>query len=211
MIDDPGSDLVVADEPGQDGQTRSVGAGPGIRPQVVGPQVPDRARPGMPARGRVLRRVELVEAAAIAIDDEQVVIAAGLDQRMGGDRIGTGVRLAGIVEGHANQRPAPSHHVERNPVARIRAEVGMQPAVRADGRDHVCRVGRDGQVGNSPVPGVVRRKDRAARSSRDRMAPGAGGSRRRGCRGGYPHAGTARRDDHERECQAEPATLHGRW
>src|SRR5439155_22858253 len=101
--------VLVAREAGEDRQPGGVGRGPGLRPQVVRVEAPDRPRSGTPGRLPGLRRVErvqLVEAAGVAVDDDRVAIAgrvaAALDRHVLGDRVRALIRLARVLELHAH-------------------------------------------------------------------------------------------------------------
>ena len=69
-------DLVVPDEAGQDRQARGVGRRPALGTPAVRVQVEERAGAGVPLAAVEEDVVELIQVAPIAIDDEQVAIAA---------------------------------------------------------------------------------------------------------------------------------------
>ena len=71
-------------------------------------QVEDRARAGVPAAvGFRVGGEELVELAAVAIDDQHVAVAGGRGPPSIGasrrDRIGSGIALVGVIEGHGTR------------------------------------------------------------------------------------------------------------
>ena len=45
--------------------------------------------------------VQLIKATGVAVDDDQMAVGATFDPRLGGDRVGPAVRLAGIEEADA--------------------------------------------------------------------------------------------------------------
>ena len=150
VVDEPGRDLVVADEPGQDRQARRVGRGPavGALRQVL-PELEDARLVGLP-RLAVLRRegaVELDQPARfvgvvrVLLEDEHVAVAVGapaaLDPRLARDRMRPGVALVGIrLELHLHALLVGGHDLERDAVVRVRAEVGVK-GVAAVGEDPV--------------------------------------------------------------------------
>ena len=73
----PAAQLLVAGEPGQDRQARGVGRGPAARAQAVRAQAPDRAGAGAPApaAGDRVGGEQLVQPAAVAVDDDHVAVA----------------------------------------------------------------------------------------------------------------------------------------
>jgi hypothetical protein len=139
-----------------------------------------------------VRVVELVEAAAVAVDDEDVAVAAGvraaLDRDVGGQRVARAVGLVGVVERHRHALLRAAHDLvrdaDRAAVVEARAEVGLCGGVRADGVDERGRVGRDRQTVDALVERVGRRQDRALRRLREAMragpAHGQAGQRTRG-------------------------------
>ena len=70
------NDLVVAHQAGQDRQPGRVGRRPAVGPPAVRVHVEERARAGLPLAAVVEDVVQLVEMRFVAIDDQQVAIAA---------------------------------------------------------------------------------------------------------------------------------------
>ena len=81
VVDPARRHLVVAREPGQDREPGGVGRRPAGGAHAVRAQVPDRARPGRPAAADPAQRVELVEPAGVAVDDEGVAVAVRARRR----------------------------------------------------------------------------------------------------------------------------------
>src|SRR5207244_3313337 len=82
-----GRDVVPAREPREDRQAGRVGRRPRLRPEPVRAQVPDRAGPRGPAAAGARHPAELVQRAAVLVDDQHVVIGAALELRPRRDRI----------------------------------------------------------------------------------------------------------------------------
>ena len=51
-----------------------------------------------------LERVQLVQAAAVAVDDQRVPVGAALDADVRGDRVRAAIALVGVVERHPGLR-----------------------------------------------------------------------------------------------------------
>src|SRR6185436_20569513 len=156
--------LIVADEAGKNREPRRVRRGPALRTPDVGREIEHRAGVGFPALRAAVppRGEELVQAPAIAIDDEQVAIAArpaarraafdeaGLCRRGRRDRISglTGEATVALVairdEGHRDARLAAADADVWNAVRR-RSEVRMRRARPADEVDVRARLRIDGR------------------------------------------------------------------
>ena len=151
-------DLAVVQQPRQDGQAGRVGGGPARGPEPVGGQVPDRARAGRRARGRVPGLPQLVERAGGLADHDRVAVAAGvlasLDQRVRAERVRALVALAGVLELDRDQRVRARDDVvgdaEREP-AGIRPEIGVQ----VEAGPSPCSASRR-RCGRSPATGRCR-------------------------------------------------------
>ena len=99
----PAGGLVVADEAGEDRQPGGVGGCPGVRPQRGRAEVPAGAGVSIPMRSATVLGegpVELVERAAVAVDDEHVAVAvaagAALDRGTGRNRERAAVALVAV-------------------------------------------------------------------------------------------------------------------
>src|SRR5690349_7612944 len=98
------SGFVVANESGEDRQSRRVGRRPTRGAKRVRAKVEHGAGPGVPARAAVLRigRIQLIQLPRVDVDDEYVPIAAragsAFDRRVGRDWIRTRVALISVVE-----------------------------------------------------------------------------------------------------------------
>src|SRR5207249_5879487 len=133
-------DLVVAREPGQDGEAGRVRRGPAGRTETVRAEAPDRARARVPAG---IERVQLVEAARRAVDADRVPIpvrlAAALDRDVRGDRVRPAVALLRVLEPHAHLRLRAADDGDRDPdrrtVPEARAEIRVEPGRGADRGD----------------------------------------------------------------------------
>ena len=147
VADRPGGDLVVAHEPRQDRQAGGVRRRPAVGAQVVGAQIPDGARARLPAVAAPARVEQLVEAAGVLVDKEDVAVAARLLVRMLRDRIADAIGLVRVLERHLHLGGAlPGDDGVRDAVAEVRPEVGVHRVVGADRADHRRRVRRHGQV-----------------------------------------------------------------
>ena len=96
--DHSGGDFVVAHQAGEDREPGCVGRRPAVRAECVRRQVEDRAVARLPAaalRGRV---VHLIETTCIAIDGDDVTIAAALDRRTEWHRVRARIALGGVVD-----------------------------------------------------------------------------------------------------------------
>src|SRR5204862_5090875 len=91
MVDRAPLDLVVTGEPGEDGEAGGIRRCPAGWPELVRAQAPDRARAGLPAAALGVQRVELVEAARRAVNDDRVPVAGrrapALDLHVPRDRV----------------------------------------------------------------------------------------------------------------------------
>ena len=175
--------LVVAQQPGEDGQPGRVGRGPAGRPAPVAGEVPARRRGDLPRRPAVAAHgvVELVVDAALALDDDHVAVALlrvglpgrrALDRRRGRDREGPVVALVAVVgavgaEGdrhaallRADQRVGDA--VLRLRVAEVQVDV-VAGGLRAHQGGGVGGQRRRADVG---VPWAVGRQDGAAADDR---------------------------------------------
>ena len=168
VVDPAARDLLVAREPGEDRQAGGVGGRPAGGPEPVRAQVPDRAGAGAPAAVRARReREELVELAAVAVDDQRVPVAVGvaaaLDRDVRRNRVRTGVGLVGILERDARPRLRGADDGDRDPdrpaLVEPGAEVGVEVVVEPDRRDDPFGVSRDGQAIDALVPRVRGRED----------------------------------------------------
>ena len=172
MVDRAARDLVVAREAGEDRQAGRVGRRPARRSEPVRPQVPDRARAGVPAAARPRERVQLVEPARVAVDDQRVPVARRPRRR----------RCAGSGTGPCrSRRRSRSSTRERGVCAALTTSNGMPIGRRPTGpsrsRDEApCRApiermiasefARDRQLVDALVPRVRLREDRATRRAR---------------------------------------------
>ena len=167
--------LVVADEPGQDRQARSIAGRPSERTHRVRVEIPRRTGPGCPrrtARMRI-RAVQLPQPARVTIDDQHVAVAGGaraaLDRSVPRDRIRAGVALVRVAEGHRYARLATGHgrvrDADRPTVPRAGAEVRLESRRRADAGDPRRRLRVNGQAGHIGVPEGIGRRHRARRCS----------------------------------------------
>src|SRR5207248_9252170 len=91
-----------------------------------------------------------------------------------------------IVEAHIHPRRSRGDHVERDAVARVRAEVWVEVGTRSNGGDQGRRVGRHREPVDALVPDIGRWEEGA----------GGGGRRRRLCSrrraGAWPRGGWRR-------------------
>ena len=170
VADETGLHLVEPHEAGKDGQARRVGRRPPRRPQLVGAEVEDRARPGG-ARTRVVRGERLVQLARGLVDDQHVRVAALLDLQVVAVRVWARVALARVLERVVGGRVAGVDHIKRYAVGRP-AKVGVQQAPaagagRVEPRGAVAVHRHRADVG---VPDVAGRKDVAARARNGRRA-----------------------------------------
>ena len=132
VVDVAAAHLLVAREARQDRQPGGVGRSPARRAQAVGAQAPDRARAGAPAPAAAHRigGVQLVQPAAVAVDDDHVAVAvrraAALDGRLARDRVAPAVGLVRVVERDGHPLLAPAHGRERD-ADRPRRRTGRTP------------------------------------------------------------------------------------
>ena len=90
----------------------------------------------------------------------------------GRDRVGDMVRLVVVVEAHRRARSGAPDDVDRDPVAEVLTEVGVEVLGPADRRDHRSRVRRQRQRVDALVPHVRRGEQRARlRRARGRQGP----------------------------------------
>ena len=176
---------VPAREPGQDRQPGRVGRRPAGRAERVRAEVPDRTRSGRPAAADALQGVELVQLAAVAVDDQRVAVAVAgvrlpLDGNLRRDRVRALVALVGVLERDARlrRRLAVDDDVgdaDLRAVPEAGAEVGVDRAV-ADRGDQRRGVRGDGKAVDAFVPRVRRGEERTAAERRraDRRRRGAG-------------------------------------
>ena len=98
-------DLVVADEAGQDRQAGGVGARPAVGRRALEARSHWAPEPACQAPlGGLADVVQLVQAAGVAVDREQVAVRAALDERRVRDRVRARVGLVGVVEGRRRRR-----------------------------------------------------------------------------------------------------------
>ncbi len=181
--------LVVARKPGQDGQPGRVGTGPAVGPAVVARHVEHGARLGFPPvlAAVPMSAVQLVEKPVVAVDEDQVPVAPGVDiarlAALDVARRGPG-RGRNRVAGRASRRAIVAlvtvrhpgdrdeglgarhadvwHPVGRRGIGRV---VGRRPPVRvdalvADPGDVGRAVGIEGCLADVDVPPVVGREQR---------------------------------------------------
>ena len=185
MADRPGCvSFVVAHQPGENREAGGVGARPAVRPAEIAVEGPDGARAGGPALTVPVQVVELEEEAVIAIDQQQVAVAARVGGtgvaafdplRLGlgllGDGISgraagrAGIALVRIVEIDRDERLAARHRgvrqsVDLGLVTAVAAEVGVHPPVRADELDESGARRVDRRLRDVDVPPVVGRQER---------------------------------------------------
>jgi len=98
MVDHPGGHLVVAGQSGQDRQPGGVGAGPAVRTQGIGAEIPDRPGASVPRLAASRGVPQLVEGAGILVHDQDMPITAGLHERVRWDRVGSRIGIIRIVE-----------------------------------------------------------------------------------------------------------------
>ena len=140
-----------------------------------------RSRPTRPpSRPPVLvQRVELVERAGVAVDDQRVTVA--VVEVTGAPSIGTpagiGYGPLSLSSAYSNAHPRLRRRLavhddvrdaDPRAVPEARAEVGVHGAADADRRDQRRRVRRDRQLVDRLVPDARRREDRAAAELRRR-------------------------------------------
>src|SRR6266550_2384791 len=105
VVDRPVRDLVVADEPGEDGKAGGVRRRERVRAKRVRPEVPRRARARGPASALLarMRGEQLVELARSRLNEQHVPVAvalrAALDRRVGWNRIRARIALVRVAEG----------------------------------------------------------------------------------------------------------------
>ena len=180
----PLRDVLVAGEAGQDRQAGRVGGRPAGRAKLVRAEIEDRARAGLPATaaGRV-EGEQLVELAAVAVDDQRVPVAvraaAALDRDVRRDRVRALVRLVRVLERDAGLRLRAADDRDRDPdrpaFPEPGAEVGVHVVVDADRRRRsgrswerpaACR--RAGSTGSWPGRPGTREPAAACRRKRRR-------------------------------------------
>ncbi len=173
--------FVVANQAGKNREPRRVRRRPALGTTGVGGEIEDRAGVGFPALGAAVppRGEQLEQPPAIAIDDEQVAIAArpaarhsAFDEvrlrrrdrrnRISGLPAEAAVAFAAIRdEGHRDARLTAADADIRDPVRR-RSEVRMRRARAADEVDVGARLRIDGRVRDVEIPPVVGREERPA-------------------------------------------------
>ena len=126
----PGGELVVADEAGQDRQAGRVGRRPVQRAERVRVEIPLRARPGLPGAVDLLRAVQLVQAAGVLVDHQDVAVRAVLDERRVRDRVRAGIGLVVVVERHRAPGRLAVDDLVRDAVALVRPEVHVERPCR---------------------------------------------------------------------------------
>jgi hypothetical protein len=163
-----------------------VGARPAVRAPRVRIERERRAGTGGPVRTGPMQRVQLVQHAIVAVDEQHVPVAvririvarqAAFDPLLlrlclfrnwiAGRTAGSGdVALIVIIERHRHQWLGAGYDDERHPVDRRRgiaavaAEIGMHAASCADVRDEGAAVRIDRRGADVGVPPVARRKKR---------------------------------------------------
>ena len=164
VLDGPGAYLFKAREQREDGQAGRVGGGPALRPQPARAQVEDRAGARVPAGAGAARVVQLIQAAAAALQHQHVPIAfrpGPLHGRVRRDRVGPRVGLAAeFGERDRQLRLARPDDGIGNPIGGIAAEVGVQVRAQPDARDVVGRTPIHGRARDVAVERTRRRKDR---------------------------------------------------
>ena len=167
--------LVVADEPGQDRQARSITGRPPERTHRVRVEIPRRTRACCPRCPAVvgIRAVELPQPARVTIDDQHVAIAgrarSAFDGGVRRDGIRAGVALVRVAERHRHARLIAGHGRVRDAnwpaVPDAGAEVGLEAGSRTDAGDPRRRLRVNGQAGHIGVPEGIGRRHRAGRCS----------------------------------------------
>ena len=193
-------------EPRKDGEACGVGGRPARRPDLVRPEVEDRARACRPGRPCALQRIELVELAGVAVDDERMTVAVvrrrglSFDRHVRRDRVRALVALVGVLEVQSHLRRRLAVHdgvrdADPRPVPEPVAEVGVHASTDADRGDERRRVRRDRKLVDSLVPRVGRREHlTAADLRRGRRGARRGEREQRGCGGRHePHGCRSRR------------------
>jgi hypothetical protein len=120
MVDHPALDLVVAGEARKDGKAGGVCRSPARGAKLVRAQAPDRPGAGTPPATFRIERVELVETASRAVDDQRVPVAGGrapaLDLDVARNGIRAAVGLVRVVERDARFRLLAADDGDRDPV-----------------------------------------------------------------------------------------------
>ena len=193
VVDGSCGDFIVPRQAGKDRQARSICRGPGIGTLLVDGHVPRDGRIGAPAsalaEGGV---VKLVEPATVFLEHQHMSVAVAgfgiaLDQRIGRNRHGPGIALAGEgAERNVDLGLRARHHLVGNPDGLPLEDAGAKVRMQRDGRaDEVDDVGgievhiRPRDVG---VPQAARRERNEAvqvRSGAD-AHPAAGPALRKG-------------------------------
>ena len=138
VIDVPGRDLAVANEPRQNRQTGRVGRRPVLRSQRGRPEIPVDADVRVPVVGTPERAPELVEMTRSLLHDEDVAIAGARRSTFDGcvrrNRERPGITLVAVRGvANANLRLRRRHNLERDAVRAAATEVGMQVRVTRAG------------------------------------------------------------------------------
>lgn len=206
--------LVVAHEPGQDGEARGVRGGPGLGPAMVVAQVEEGAGARGPLAALEAQREELVQVLVVGVHDEHVAVAAhrpvarrpaldpmGLRDGLVGDGI-EGLAhpvalvvvlelhdLLGLARVHDHVGEAVDPHASRRDLT---PEVGVQRRAAPD--EGVDVLAGEGGVGGGgadvEVPPVVRGKQ-------------GQGPRQRTPKSGRPTGHGHERDGHESDGHGE--------
>ena len=202
MVDHTGLDLVPPHQPGEDGQSGRIGAGPACRTQGVRGEIEDRAAACSGLTGVPPGVEQLVQHAGVGIDHQRVPVGAPLDLDVGPERVRPGVALPGVAEVDRHIGMCRVDHVEGDAVGRW-PEVGMQVGRAGVTRalpDLALRVLR--QHRDVHVPDVVGRED-LARGGRYR------GHRHRDRRHrGSPHGHRGRRSERTGQHERSRARSH---
>ena len=173
--------VLVAGEPGQDRAARPrlrTSSPPGAACSSGG----RRSRPSRPpaAARRRIEGEELVEPAAVAVDDQRVPVAvrvaAALDRDVRRDRVRAPIRLAGVLERDAGLRLRAADDRDRDPdrpaFPEAGAEVGVHRVVRRRSpRRRGPSSGATGSLSTRWFQGLVGREDRARGRLRQARRP----------------------------------------
>ena len=143
--------------------------------RLVRAHAPDRSRPGAPAAPLWIERVELVEAARRAVDDQRVPVARGgaaaLDLHVAGNGVRATIGFVGVLERDAAPGLTAPDDGDRDPdrsaIPEAGAEVCVEAGACSDRVDDLRGVRRDRTRVDSLVPGIRLREDRAARRARE--------------------------------------------
>ena len=161
-----GGYFVVTHQAGKDRQAGGIGGSPCPRTLLVGQQVPDRRRRGIPAPVSVgISAVQLVEKAIAVIQHEHVAIAIAririaLDRRASRYRHRPRIAFVSVsCKSDADRRLGSAHHRVRNSDIRTlvlsRAKIGVHADGRSDEVDDGAGIRIHGRAGNILVPKIV--------------------------------------------------------